>query len=71
MNIQPLNDKWLVTWKKPSILELSNAQDWLYDIWHNDWGTLSVIDLNSDHLRTVLLKFHRLDHANWFMLRWS
>lgn len=71
MKIQPVDDKWQVTWPAPSILELSDAQAWLYELWHNDWGTLQVIDLNSDHNRTVVLKFHRLDHANWFMLRWS
>ncbi len=71
MKIQSVSDKWLVTWQCASIMDLSNAQAWLYELWQNDWGTLQINDLNSDHQRTVILKFHRLDHANWFMLKWS
>lgn len=71
MKIQPVDEKWQVIWSQPSISNLSDAQAWLYDLWNNDWGTLQILDLNSDHNRTVILKFYRLDHANWFMLRWS
>jgi hypothetical protein len=71
MKIQPVNDKWEVTWLRPSIIQLSNAQEWLYDLWQNDWGTLQIKNLNSDGQRSVLFRFHRLDHANWFMLKWS
>ena len=71
MKIQPVDNKWQVIWLGPSISNLSDAQAWLYNLWDNDWGTLQILDLNSDHNRKVILKFHRLDHANWFMLRWS
>lgn len=71
MKIQPVNDKWQVTWYCPSITELGDAQAWLHELWHNDWGTLQINDLNSDYQRSVIFTFHRLDHANWFMLRWS
>jgi hypothetical protein len=71
MSIQPLNEKWLVTWHKPPMDELIQARAWLYELWHNDWGSISILDSHSDHLRKAMLVFHRLDHANWFMLKWS
>jgi hypothetical protein len=65
------DDRWVVYWYHPSYDDIVQAQQWLHDQWGNDWGQLSILHLNNDRMRTVTLKFYRLDHANWFSLKWA
>ena len=61
----------MVYWYHPPYDQVVEAQSWLYDLWQNHWGQLSILHLNNDRMRVVVLKFYQLDHANWFTLRWS
>lgn len=69
--IAKLDDRWVVYWYQPPYDNVVQAQQWLYDQWGNEWGQLSILHLNNDRLRIVVLKFYRLDHANWFNLKWA
>lgn len=64
MNIIPRRDKWCVYWYPKD--NYMPAVQWLCENFESQWGHSEYIGLGH-----YCFTFHRLDHAEWFALRWS
>lgn len=82
MVLIPYNDKWLITLVTHSVT-LVKMRIWCWETFGEGWGEFSNtsefpntltqsyhID-DSIPLSTPVFVFHRLSHANWFLLKWG
>jgi hypothetical protein len=70
--LTPYNDKWLITLVTHQAT-LLKMRIWCWDTFGEGWGEFSNTREfpNTITLPTPVFVFHRLSHANWFLLKWS
>jgi hypothetical protein len=71
MNISRQNDMYCVRWS-PHINTLDQAHAWCIEQFGTGWGSVSEGTLPDRYYYTeTIFSFHRLNHAQWFMIRWA
>lgn len=71
MKIQQVEGRYLITWHAHISLALS-AKNWCYETFGDDaWGESKLGVPNGIGIGQHLFIFHRLAHANWFMLKYG
>lgn len=71
MKIALVNDQYTVYWTAHMDRKIS-AIDWCMDNFGSGWGSAETdIGPGGAGIGRHLFKFHRLYHAQWFLLRWS
>ena len=70
MKIIQANDKYVISWHA-HISRAMEAKYWCYDTFGDAWGEASLGVPNGLGMGLQVFKFHRLNHANWFMLKYN
>lgn len=65
MRIEQKNDKWHVIGGRLTRDQVEGMLSWCYENWNGHWG-----ELDQTFGNTVFI-FHKLEHANWFMLKYQ
>lgn len=71
MKVARDNDQYTVNWTAHMDKKLS-AIDWCAANFGTGWGSAeTLLGPGATGIAQHLFKFHRLYHAQWFILRWS
>lgn len=64
------DDKYIVSWHD-HIARALEAKHWCHETFGDAWGDVALGVPNGIGIGKHLFKFHRLNHANWFMLKYN
>lgn len=70
MKIKQLDDKYWVTWQS-HVDTIKEAERWCWETFGSGWGFMAIDEPNNIGKAVVVLQFHRLAHANWFILKYG
>ncbi len=70
MNLNVSNDKYSVKWYA-HLAKALEAKFWCIDTFGDAWGDAHLGVPNNVGMAFHFFKFHRLNHANWFMLKYN
>ena len=65
ITLQQHHDKWFLHVGRVSPAERQQLVEWCVQMWGSHWGEVDT------HLAQSVFIFHKLAHANWFMLKWA
>ena len=63
-------DKYQVRWIT-YLEDAYRAAEWCNESFGPEWGTLQWRDIARDGVSINYFKFHRISHAQWFILKWK
>lgn len=70
MIIYPFDDKYKVTWFG-HITRALDIEKWCHESFGSGWGSVGKGDPNRDDCVHCIFTFHRLTHAQWFVLKFN
>lgn len=70
MHMTRIDDRYQVTWVDYRT-RAYEAAEWCDQTFGPEWGIFSWRNITRDGVTTNYFKFHRIDHTEWFMLKWK
>jgi hypothetical protein len=70
MRMSVFNDKYQVTWIDDRS-RAYEAAEWCDQTFGPEWGSFEWRNILRDGVTTNYFTFYRIDHTEWFMLKWN
>ena len=69
MSLSVFEDKYQIQWVD-SRSNAYQAAEWCDETFGPEWGQFAWRNISRDGVTTNYFTFYRMDHAQWFMLKW-
>jgi hypothetical protein len=70
MTLTQKNDRWYIKWTA-HVDRSIQAYEWCEQMFGSGWGEYSRGEIGGSGVGSHVFWFHRLSHAQWFMLKWN
>lgn len=70
MSLSTFEDKYMISWVEHKF-QAYQAVEWCVETFGPEWGTFFWTGLMRDGVTTNYFTFHKIEHAEWFMLKWK